>query len=206
VVGRVKQYALDSDSRIAFYVPQSQGTGRSLYVVVKSRGDPAALAQAAAQAVRTIDPDLPVYHVQTVDAIVQRSMSVQQFATLLLTLFAATALVLALIGISGVMSYLVSRSARDLGIRMALGATHRMIVTWVLRHAVIVTLAGIALGLGVAALLARLMRGLVFGVEPTDAVTFAAVTLLLVSTALVASYLPARRATRIDPLASLRAE
>jgi predicted permease len=206
VVGRVKQYALDSDSRIAFYVPQSQGTGRSLYVVVKSRADPAALTQAAAQAVRAIDPDLPVYHVQTVDAIVQRSMSVQQFATLLLTLFAATALVLALIGISGVMSYLVSRSARDLGIRMALGATHRMIVTWVLRHAVVVTLAGIALGLGVAALLARVMRGLVFGVEPTDAATFVAVTLLLVSAALVASYLPARRATRIDPLTSLRAE
>ena len=173
---------------------------------MKSRADPAALTQAAAQAVRAIDPDLPVYHVQTVDAIVQRSMSVQQFATLLLTLFAATALVLALIGISGVMSYLVSRSARDLGIRMALGATHRMIVTWVLRHAVVVTLAGIALGLGVAALLARVMRGLVFGVEPTDAATFAAVTLLLVSAALVASYLPARRATRIDPLASLRAE
>jgi predicted permease len=206
VVGRVKQYALDSDSRIAFYVPQLQGTGRSLYVVVKSRADPAALTQAAAQAVRAIDPDLPIYHVQTVDAIVRRSMSVQQFATLLLTLFAATALVLALIGISGVMSYLVSRSARDLGIRMALGATHHMIVTWVLRHAVVVTLAGIALGLGVAALLARVMRGLVFGVEPTDAATFAAVTLLLVSAALVASYLPARRATRIDPLTSLRAE
>ena len=206
MVGRVKQYALDSDSRIAFYVPQSQGTGRSLYVVVKSRADPAALTQAAAQAVRAIDPDLPVYHVQTVDAIVQRSMSVQQFATLLLTLFAATALVLALIGISGVMSYLVSRSARDLGIRMALGATHRMIMTWVLRHAVVVTLAGIALGLGVAAVLARVMRGLVFGVEPTDPATFAAVTLLLVSAALMASYLPARRATRIDPLTSLRAE
>jgi predicted permease len=86
VVGRVKQYALDSDSRIAFYVPQSQGSGRSLFVVLKTRADPTALTQAAAQAVRAVDPDLPVYHVQTVDALVQRSMSVQQFATLLLTL------------------------------------------------------------------------------------------------------------------------
>jgi predicted permease len=206
VVGRVKQYALDSDSRIAFYVPQSQGTGRSLYVVVKGRGDPAALTQAAVRAVHTVDPDLPVYHVQTVDALVQRSMSVQQFATLLLTVFAATALVLALVGISGVMSYLVSRSARDLGIRMALGATKQMILGWVLRHALIVTLAGITIGLGAAALLARVMGGMVFGVEPTDGPTFAVVTVVLVAAALVASYLPARRATRIDPLMSIRTE
>ena len=206
VVGRVKQYALDSDSRIAFYVPQSQGVGRSLYVVVKGRTDSAALTPAAIQAVRSVDPNLPVYHVRPLEELVQKSMSVQRFATLLLALFAATALVLALVGISGVMSYLVSRSARDLGIRMALGATQRMIVTWVLRHAFVVTLAGTAIGLGVAAVLARVMRGLVFGVEPTDAVTFATVTLLLVLAALLGSYLPARRATRIDPLTSLRSD
>jgi len=204
VVGRVKQYALDSDSRIAFYVPQSQGVGRSLYVVVKSRMDSAALAPAAIQAVRTVDPNLPVYRTQTLDALVQRSMSVQRSATLLLTLFAATALILALVGISGVISYLVSRSARDLGIRLALGATERMIVAWVLRHAVVVTLAGTTIGLGAAAVLARVMRGLVFGVEPTDALTFASVTLLLVAAALAGSYLPARRAARTDPLTSLR--
>ena len=151
VVGRVKQYALDSDSRIAFYVPQSQGVGRSLYVVVKGRTDSAALTPAAIQAVRAVDPNLPVYHVRPLEELVQRSMSVQRFATLLLTLFAGTALVLALVGISGVMSYLVSRSARDLGIRMALGATQRMILTWVLRHAIVVTLAGTAIGLGAAA-------------------------------------------------------
>jgi len=203
VVGRVKQYALDADSRIAFYTPQSQTVGRSLYVVVKHHADAAGLTSAVTRAVHSVDPDLPLYRIRTLDDVVQRSLSVQRFATWLLTAFAATALALALVGIYGVMSYLVSKSARDLGIRMALGATRGMILTWVLRHAAAVTAVGAAIGLAAAALTTRVLRGLIFGIDTTDAVAFAAVTVLLVGAALVASYIPARRATLIDPLASI---
>jgi putative ABC transport system permease protein len=203
VVGRVKQYALDSDSRIAFYTPQSQAVGRSLYVVVKHRGEAAAVTPAVTRAVHVVDPNLPLYRVQTMEAVVEGSLSRQRFSTALLTAFAATALTLALVGTYGVMSHLVSLSARDLGIRMALGATSRAILAWVLRRAAAIVAVGSALGFAGALALNRVLRGFVFGIETTDAAAFAAATALLIVTALVASYIPARRATRIDPLRAI---
>ena len=205
VVGRVKQYALDSDSRIAFYTPQSQGVGRSLFVVVKSDRSAAALAPAVKHAVRLVDSNLPLYHVRTLDDVVQRSLAQQRFATSLLTLFAATALVLALVGVYGLTSYMVTQSSYDLAIRLALGATPGMILQFVLRHALAVTLIGAVVGLTGAAVLTRVMGTLLFGVQGADAVALASVAGLLIVTALVASYLPARRAARIDPVASIRA-
>jgi predicted permease len=206
VVGRVKQYALDADSRIAFYTPQSQGLGRALYVVVKTQRDPVALNADVMRAVKSVDPNLPVYRVRTMDDVVERSLSQQRFAMWLLTAFAATALTLALVGIYGVMSYLVSQGLRDFGIRLALGATPRVILRSVLSRACVLTAIGMAAGLAGAAALARVMRRLVFGIGTTDPIAFGSVAVLLAATALVASYLPARRATQVDPIAVLRSE
>jgi predicted permease len=206
VVGRVKQYALDADSRIAFYVPQSQSTGRSLFVVVKTAGDPSALTTGVKRAVQRVDPSLPVYRVRTVDAVVERSLSEQRFAMWLLTVFAAAALVLAIAGIYGLMSYPVAQDARSLGIRMALGATPRAILRRVLAHSLLMTGVGGLLGLAGAAALARMLREVTFQTGGADPIAFASVALLLALTGLLAGYFPALRATRIDPIASLRAE
>jgi putative ABC transport system permease protein len=204
VVGGVKQYALEADSRIALYTPQSQTVGRSLFVVVKSGLDPAALTAAVAQAVHRVDPALPIYRPRTLERVVERSMSQQRFTTWLLTLFAGSALALAVIGVYGMMACLVAQTARDLGIRMALGATPRMIRWWVLRRASGVTAAGIAMGLAGAVVVMRSVRGVMFGIDDLDLALCAAMATILVGAALAASYLPARRATRIDPMASIR--
>jgi putative ABC transport system permease protein len=204
VVGRVKQYAVDSDSRIAFYTPQSQAAGRTLFVAVRTAGDPAALGSEMKRIVQRVDPALPVYRVRTMDSVVQRSLSQQRFTMWLLALFAGTALVLAAAGVYGVMSYLVAQRSRDLGIRMALGATPRAILGEVLSHAARVAGIGAAAGVAAALAAARLLRGLTFGIDPADPATFAGVTVVLTAVALAASYIPARRATKIDPIASLR--
>ncbi|HXI30156.1 MAG TPA: ABC transporter permease, partial [Vicinamibacterales bacterium] len=204
VVGRVTQYALESDSRIAFYTPQSQAVGRSLFVVVRSAADPAALTPAVVQAVQRVDPALPIYHARTLEGVVDRSLSRQRLTTWLLTLFAASALALAVIGVYGMMACSVAQAARDLGIRMALGASPGAIRWWVLRRAAGVTAVGVAAGLAAAAVLTRSLRGLVFGIDEIDLASGATMTALLIAAALAASYLPARRATRIDPMASIR--
>ena len=204
VVGRVKQYALDTDSRIAFYTPQSQAVGRSLFVVVRSRADPAALTPAVAQAVHRVDPSLPIYHVRTLEGVVARSMAQQRFTTGLLTLFALSALALAVIGVYGMMACIVAQAARDLGVRMALGASPRMIRWWVLRRAAGVTAAGVGAGLTGAIVVSRSMRGLMSGIDEIDVTSCVSMAAILVAAALVASYLPARRASRIDPVVSMR--
>jgi predicted permease len=204
VVGRVKQYGLDADNRIAFYTPQSQGTGRSLFVVVKTPGDPATVAAGVKRAVQRVDPGLPLYRVRTMETLVERSLAQQRFTTGLLSAFACAALVLALVGIYGLMSYMVAQSVRELGIRMALGATSGAILARLLTHAAIMTGAGGVLGLAGAAILARVLSGLTFGIGPIDPVAFAAVAVLLGLTGIAAAYFPARRATRIDPIAVVR--
>jgi predicted permease len=204
VVGRVKQYGLDADNRIAFYTPQSQGTGRSLFVVVKTPGDPAVVAAGVKRAVQRVDPNLPLYRVRTMGALVDRSLAQQRFTTGLLSAFAGAALVLALIGIYGLMSYMVAQNVRELGIRMALGATPRAILTGLLTRAAIMTVAGGVLGLSGAAILVRFLRGLTFGVGSVDPIAFVSVAILLSLTGLAAAYFPARRATRIDPIAVVR--
>jgi predicted permease len=204
VVGRVKQYALDTDSRIAFYVPQSQAVGRSLFVVVRSAVDPAALTPAVAQAVHRIDPSLPIYRASTLEGVVARSMAQQRFTTGLLTLFAVSALALGLTGVYGMMACFVAQAARDLGVRMALGASPWMIRWWVLRRAAVVTVAGVAAGLVTAIVVSRSMRGIMSGIDEIDVASCASMAAILVVAALAASYLPARRASRIDPVASMR--
>ena len=206
VVGRVKQYTLDGDSRIAMYLPETQAIGRAMNVVVRSSGDPAAIASAVRGEVRALDPDLPIYNVRTMAQRVDESLARRRFSMLLLTLFAGLALGLATIGIYGVIAYLVAQGTRELGIRMALGATPRGIVMLILRHGLSVTLVGVGAGLAGAFVLTRFMRNLLFGVDAADPATFATVPLLLAAIAIAASYVPARRAARIDPIVSLRSE
>jgi predicted permease len=206
IVGRVKQYTLDGDSRIAMYLPQTQSITRAMNVVVRSAGDAEALAQAARREMHAIDADLPIYNVRTMAQRVDESLARRRFSMLLLTLFAALALGLAAVGIYGVIAYLVAQGARDLGIRLALGATPRGILMLIVGHGMTVALTGVAAGLAGAFVLTRFMRNLLFGVGAADPATFALVSLLLLAVALVASYVPARRAAEIDPMDSLRSE
>uniref|UniRef100_Q024U8 ABC transporter permease n=1 Tax=Solibacter usitatus (strain Ellin6076) TaxID=234267 RepID=Q024U8_SOLUE len=203
VVGRVKQYTLDADSRIALYLAHTQSPRREMSVVVRGVG-PA--APAVRREIRAVDADLPVYQVRTMEAQVAESLARRKFTLTMLGLFAALALGLAGIGIYGVMAFLVTQGTREIGIRMALGASSGGILGWVLKRAVGMAAVGIAIGLAAAIPLARLLRSLLFGVRESDALTFAAASVVLGAIALAASYVPARRASRIDPMVSLRAE
>ncbi len=206
VVGRVKQYALDTDGRIAFYFPQTQRASRAMYVTLKTGADPAGLAPALRREIHQLDPDLPLYHLGTMTARVGESLARQRFSMTLLALFAGVALVLAAVGVYGVMAYLVSQGTREIGIRIALGATPRGILALVLRHGAAVATLGVLAGLVAAGVLARFIEGLLFGVNGRDPATFGAVAVLLGAVAIAATYLPARRASRVDPMVSLRSE
>jgi predicted permease len=206
VVGRVKQYGFDTDGRIVIYLPQTQFPSRSMYVTIRTRSEPAALAAAVRRELRAIDPDLPMYRTRTMAERVDAALARPRFATTLLTIFAAIALVLASVGIYGVMAYLVSQGTRDIGIRMALGATQSSVLGLVLRQGSLIAAVGLAGGLAGAWALTRFMQSLLFGISGTDALTFAAVATLLAAVAMVATFIPARRAARIDPIVALRAD
>jgi predicted permease len=206
VVGRVKQDSLDSNPRIAFYVAHTQFPTRAMTVAFRSRTDSAAMLSATKSALRSLDPDLPMYHARTMEQQVNESLAQRRFSMMLLGVFAGVALALATIGIYGVMAYLVNQGTRELGIRMALGASQRNILSLVVRQGMVLAISGETIGLAAAFLLMRLMRSLLFGVEATDPITFAGISLLLASIALLACYIPAQRAARIDPLISLRCE
>jgi predicted permease len=203
VVGTVKQYGLDVDGRIVVYRPGPWG---SYQVVRTASPDPAAVARDMIRKIHEIDPTITVFDVQTMRARMSASMARQRFATLMLGAFALFALILAVVGVYGVMSHLVAQGSHDIGVRMALGAERSRILQMVLRQALELTVAGSVLGLIGAALLSRVMASMLFGVGTTDAMTFSMVPLLLIATAMLASYVPARRATRVDPVVALRDE
>jgi predicted permease len=206
VVGRVKQDSLDSDPRMAMYFVHTQAPTRAMNVVVRSGADAAGLTAAVARQIRTLDPDLPLYNVRTMADRVDESLARRRFSMLLLTLFACVALGLAAIGVYGVIAYLVSQGTREVGIRMALGATPREILLLVVRQGLTVAVVGVAAGLVGAWAVTRFMESLLFGISSRDPLTFTVIAALLGLTALLASYVPARRAARIDPMVSLRAE
>ena len=206
VVGRIKQDRLDADSRIALYHPHAQAPTRALNVTVRSRVEPAHLSSVVTREVRALDPDLPIYGLRTMADRVESSLSRRRFSMLLLSVLAALALALGLIGTYGVMAYQVSQGTRELGIRLALGATPRRVLAFVLGQGMALALAGVAAGLAAAFALTWLMRSLLFGIEATDPLTFVTVPGLLVVAALGASYIPARRAAGTDPALSLRSE
>jgi len=201
VVGTVKQYGLDVDGRIVVYRPS---LGLLSYQVARTAGEPAAAAGAIVRAIRDVDPTIPVYDVRTMDDRMSDSLARQRFSTIMLGAFAVFALILAVVGVYGVMSHLVTQGTHDIGVCMALGATRGGIVRTVIRRGMELTGTGVVVGLLGAALLTRVMASLLFGVSATDAVTFTAVPFLLIAIALAASYLPARRATLVDPVVALR--
>ncbi len=206
VVGRIKQYTLDSDSRIAIYYPQTQFVTREMNVVVRTGGDPAALYSAARKEIQRVDGDLPIFHAVTMEQRVRESLVKRRFAMLLLSLFAGLAVALAMIGIYGVVSFVVNQGTREIGIRLALGATPRAILHLVISRGMALAIPGVVIGLLGSLVFTRMMRGLLFGVSPIDPVTFVVIPVLLVLVALLASYIPARRATLVDPGVSLHSE
>jgi predicted permease len=206
VVGRVKQYTLDEDSRIALYLAHTQFPARAMNVVVRSATEPSSIAGAVKKEIRRLDQSLPIYNVKTMEQRMDESLARRRFLTILLSIFSALALVLATIGIYGVMAYLVYQGAREIGIRMALGATQRNILLLVVQSGVALALVGIGIGLAGALALTRLMRNLLFGIAAADPLTYLAIAALLLLVAFFASYIPARRASRIDPMISLRCE
>jgi putative ABC transport system permease protein len=202
VVGTVKQYGLDVDGRIVVYRP-SPNAG---YQVARTTGDPATVARAMVKKMHELDPSLTVFDVQSMSDRMSGSMARQRFATTMLGVFAAFALVLAVVGIYGVMSHLVAQGSHDIGVRMALGADRGGILLMVLRRGAELTVAGVVAGLLGALALTRVMASLLFGVSATDLITFASVPVVLIVTALLATYIPALRATRVDPTVALREE
>ena len=203
VVGTVKQYGLDIDGRIVVYRPS---LGLLSYQVARTSMDPATVAAALVREIHSVDPTIPVYDVRAMPDRMHASLARQRFATIMLGAFAAFALILAVVGVYGVMSHLVAQSTHDIGVRMALGAPRHSIVGMVIRQGMELTVAGAIAGLIGAALLTRVMATLLFGVSTTDALTFSIVPLVLVAIALMASFLPARRATLVDPVVALRDE
>jgi predicted permease len=204
IVGSIKQDALDSDSRMALYFPHLQLPGRALNVAIRTTADPASLVTAVRKQIHELDPDLPIYNVRTMEQRVDESLAQRRFSMLLLTIFAVVAAGLATVGIYGVVAFLVNQGTKEMGIRMALGATPRSIALLVVRHGILIAAAGLLLGIAGAFVVSRVMRSLLFGVGTSDPITYLLVATLVTGTALAASYIPARRASRLDPVQSLR--
>jgi predicted permease len=203
----IKQFRLDQRGSSEFYIvefvsPLPGGT----YFAIRGDSDPSALAASVRSIVRQLDPAAAVDNIATMDQIVSNAMSRPRLYAVLLGLFAGVAMMLAAIGIYGVLSYLVAQRAREIGIRMALGAPQWQVVSLVLRQTAVLTVAGVVIGVAGAAALSRYLEGLLFGLTPLDAGTFVTVVMLFAATAALASFIPARRATRIDPLIALRTE
>jgi putative ABC transport system permease protein len=209
VVGEVEHVRHDDltqDGRPTIYFPHHLFPWPPLAVVVRGAGDPGTLAAPVRGAVRELDAALPVYKVRPMGDYVADAMAARSFAMVLIAVFAGIAVALALVGLFGVISYAVRQRTREIGIRIALGAQRGSILRLVVGRGLLLVGAGIGFGLTAALALTRTLAGLLYGVTPTDPLTFTAISLLLAGVALVASYLPARRASAVDPMVSLRRE
>jgi putative ABC transport system permease protein len=208
VVGDVKHFGLDLPEEPALYSPYTQINPwkRWMSIAVRTQGDPAATAQALKQEIWKVDPQLPVTRVETMSEVAASSFAARRFNMSLLSLFAGLALVLAAIGIYGVMSNAVTQRTQEIGIRLALGARTIDVLKLIIRNGLTLVIIGVAIGLAGAFALTRLLTTLLFGVTPTDGLTIGIVSAVLIGVALLACFIPARRATKVDPLVALRYE
>jgi predicted permease len=206
VVKDVKHSALDSDPKPEMYFPFSQFPSWNMTLVARTSGDPMSLVAAARRQVLAVDPNQAISNVSTMEQLMDNSVSQRRFNMLLLSIFAAISLVLAAVGIYSVLAYSVAQRTQEIGVRMALGARAANVLKLIIGQGMVLVLIGAALGLAAAFALTRVLTGLLYGVSPTDPATFAMIALLLLGVALVACYLPARRATKVDPIIALRFE
>jgi putative ABC transport system permease protein len=207
VAADVKRFGLEAEVLPEIYQPYSQvENGGFMRLAVRTDGDQLDWVAAVRRQIWAIDADQPIIDVMTMNQRLAESVAPRRFQMLLFGVFATVALMLAVVGVYGVISYSVSRRAHEIGVRMALGAQSRDVLTMVIRHGVSLALVGVALGLGAALALTRVMKNLLFNVSATDPATFASIALLLVGVALIASYIPARRATKVNPLVALKYE
>jgi putative ABC transport system permease protein len=203
----VRQFELVADPKPQMYLSYVQaGFFAPRHLVVSTNVDPLSLSATVRRTVWDIDKDQPVSNISTMENVLSESIAKQRFSMLLLGIFATLALVLAAVGIYGVMSYSVAQRAHEIGIRMALGAQRMDVLKLVVGQGLKLVLVGVALGLIAAFILTRVMSSLLFGISATDPITFIAISLVLISVALLASFIPARRATRVDPMIALRYE
>jgi putative ABC transport system permease protein len=206
VVGDSRHTGLDSNPRPEFFVPLLQNPFGSMTFVVKTSSDPIKLLPTLKSEIWSVNKDIPFYSIATMDQLISDSLGVRRFNLLLLGSFATIALVLAGVGIYGLISYSTGQRTHEIGVRMALGAQARDIVKMIIKDGASLVLAGIAFGMAGAFVMTRFLKGFLFGITATDPITFAAISLLLAAVALMATYIPARRATRVDPMVALRYE
>jgi putative ABC transport system permease protein len=206
VVGDTRLYGLANPSRLEIYVPLRQSVPSHMNLVVKSAMDPAALTSAIRGAIRDIDKDQAIFGISTMDQLIVDSVSTRRITLILLGLFSTLALVLAAIGIYGVISYSVAQRTHEIGIRMALGAQKADVMRMVLAQGARIAGAGVAIGLAASLGLTRLLANLLFSVSAADPLTFAAVAITLILVAMLACHIPARRTLRVDPMIALRYE
>jgi putative ABC transport system permease protein len=202
----IKSAGLKAEAEPTYYVPASQSPLQDMTILVRTEGDPSDLVPALRSTVTSIDPNQPIATVNTMEKIVSDSIAQPRLHMVLMGLFGALALLLAAVGIYGLLSFSVTQRTQEIGIRMALGATWQDVMTLVLKNGMALVVIGELLGLAGAFALTRLMRGLLFGVGTTDGFVFVVVVIVLSVVAFAACYIPARRATKVDPLAALRCE
>jgi putative ABC transport system permease protein len=207
IVESVKHYGGETPSRGRIYTPLNRMTLRRASLAIRSaNSDTEGLVAAVTREVHAIDKDLPISEVETLRSLLAREISPQRFNTILLGVFASVALTLAAVGLYGVISYTITQRTHEIGIRMALGAQAADVLKLVVKQGMTLALAGVAIGIIAAFALTRVMSSLLYGVSATDPVTFAVTSLLLTGVALGACFVPARRATRVDPMTALRYE
>jgi putative ABC transport system permease protein len=206
VAGDFKSNGLDSATAPRIFVPNNQQPSYGAVVYLRSSADPGTLGDMVRSEVQSVDPSVPVFSVRTMDALMTDSLAQRRFALELLGIFAGLALLLASIGIYGVMAYTFSRRTNEIGIRMAMGAQRRDILKIAVGEGLLMVVFGLAAGLLGSFVLTRFLQSMLFNVKPADPVTFLAISLLLVLVTVLACFVPARRASRVDPLIALRHE
>ncbi len=206
IIGHVKHKDLEGESRVQYYIPHLQRSQGSMFLAVRTSGTPTEQAPAVRNVIKNLDKDLPVFRVMAVEQLVADSMTLRRFTLTLLGIFAVIALVLATVGLYGVLSYSVTQRSHEIGVRMALGARAADVLKLIVKQGMLLTGVGVLIGLVGAFALTRLMANLLFGVKASDPLTYVVIALLLATVALLACWLPARRATKVDPMIALRYE